>query len=125
MATDTKNVLDTGLTTCSLSHLTGFRRDGACRTEKADFGVHGVCSEVTESFLEFTRSRGNDLSSPNAAFGFPGLKPGDRWCLCASRWKEALDNGVAPPVVLSATSRSALAYVDLETLKRHAVDSKD
>jgi uncharacterized protein (DUF2237 family) len=120
--TDTKNVLDTGLTICCLSPVTGFKRDGSCRTGDGDIGVHGVCSEMTPEFLEFTRSRGNDLSTPNPAYGFPGLKPGDRWCLCASRWKEALENGVAPPVVLSATSRTVLDYVDLQSLEAYAQD---
>jgi hypothetical protein len=119
-----KNVLGTVLETCSLTPLTGFRRDGSCGSAQGDFGVHGVCSQVTEDFLNFTKSRGNDLSSPNQSFGFPGLKPGDRWCLCASRWQEALENGVAPPVVLSATSKAALGHVDLADLLKHAVDTK-
>jgi uncharacterized protein (DUF2237 family) len=83
-------------------------------------GAHTVCAHLTEEFLEFTRSRGNDLSTPVPAFNFPGLKPGDRWCLCASRWKEALDAGIAPPVVLSATHASTLEYASLDELKQHA-----
>lgn len=119
-----KNVLGTRLEMCSLSPLTGFNRDGNCRSATGDAGVHGVCSVVTEDFLAFTKSRGNDLSSPNELFGFPGLNPGDKWCLCASRWKEASDNGVAPPVVLSATSGTVLKIVEFDTLKKHAVTEK-
>ena len=118
-----KNVLGTGLETCGLSPQTGFHRDGNCRVATADAGVHGVCSEMTEAFLKFTKSRGNDLSTPNRRFGFPGLKSGDRWCLCASRWKEALDEGVAPPVVLSATSESVLEYLSLDDLLLNVVDA--
>ncbi|MGD1975849.1 MAG: DUF2237 domain-containing protein [Desulfobacterales bacterium] len=121
MKTD-KNVLGAQLKACSMSPLTGFNRNGYCQTAEHDIGVHGVCSEVTEDFLNFTKARGNDLSSPNKLYGFPGLKPGDRWCLCASRWKEALDNDVAPGVVLSATSEAALEYVGLDDLLNHAVD---
>ena len=118
------NVIGTQLTTCSQSPLTGFHRDGKCRSSSGDLGVHGVCSQVTEAFLEFTKSRGNDLSTPNDFSGFPGLKPGDRWCLCASRWKEALDNGVAPPVILSATSDTVLKYVRIEDLVKYAADDE-
>ena len=119
-----KNVIGTPLETCSLSPLTGFNRNGNCQTAEHDFGVHAVCSEVTEEFLSFTRDRGNDLSSPNETYGFPGLKPRDRWCLCASRWKEALDYGVAPPIVLSATSETVLRYIGLDDLLKFAVDVK-
>ena len=114
-----KNVIGTPLETCSLSPLTGFNRNGNCQSPDHDFGVHGVCSEVTQAFLSFTRDRGNDLSSPNETYGFPGLKPRDRWCLCASRWKEALDNGTAPPVVLSATNEAVLNYISLNDLVKH------
>ena len=117
-----KNVLGTRLEVCSLSPLTGFKRNGSCQSAGRDFGVHGVCSEVTEAFLNFTKARGNDLSSPKELYGFPGLKPGDRWCLCASRWKEALDHGVSPPIVLSATNKAVLKYIDLADLLSHAVD---
>ena len=116
-----KNVLGENLKTCCTSPMTGFYRNGACETGPADTGTHVVCAEVTKGFLEFTRSRGNDLMSPAPHQGFPGLKPGDRWCLCVSRWKEALDAGVAPPVVLSATYEATLKYVSLEDLKKHAV----
>jgi len=85
-------------------------------------GAHIVCAQVTEEFLAFTKSRGNDLSTPVPTFNFPGLKPGDRWCLCAARWKEALDAGVAPPVVLSATHALAVEYISLDELKQHALD---
>ena len=118
-----KNVIGTPLETCSLSPVTGFQRDGNCRTPEQDLGVHGVCSELTDEFLNFTRARGNDLSTPNPVYGFPGLKAGDRWCLCASRWREALDHGAAPPVVLSATSETVLDHVSLDDLLRHAADT--
>lgn len=88
-------------------------------------GAHVVCAQVTEEFLSYTKFQGNDLSTPVSAFNFPGLKPGDRWCLCASRWKQALDDGMAPPVVLASTHASALEYVSLEELKQHAVDRQD
>ena len=117
------NVLGAPIETCSLSPLTGFKRDGTCRTPGEDAGIHGVCSVVTDKFLTFTKSRGNDLSTPNPMYGFPGLRPGDRWCLCASRWREALDNGAAPPVVLSATSEMVLDYISMDDLLLHAADT--
>ena len=119
-----RNVLGTPLETCNLSPLTGFSRSGSCQVSEQDHGVHGVCSEVTEGFLVFTKETGNDLSSPNELYAFPGLKPGDRWCLCVSRWKEALDHGVAPPVVLSATNETVLKHVSLNDLLKHAIDVK-
>ena len=119
-----KNVIGTPLETCGLSPVTGFGRDGSCHYAKGDLGFHGVCSEVTEEFLRFTRDRGNDLSSPNEMHGFPGLKPGDRWCLCASRWQEAFDHGLAPPVVLSATNKGVLKHVNIDDLLTHAIDVK-
>jgi uncharacterized protein (DUF2237 family) len=118
-----KNVMGKPLAICGLSPVTGFQRDGNCRTLKHDMGVHGVCSMVTEDFLDFTKSRGNDLSTPNPLYGFPGLKPGNRWCLCATRWREAMEHGVAPPVVLSATSENVLGYVTLNDLLKHAADT--
>ena len=118
-----KNVLGKPLEVCSLSPVTGFQRDGICRTPKQDLGVHAVCSEVTDEFLSFTKSRGNDLSTPQPVYGFPGLKPGDRWCLCASRWLEAMDSGAAPLVVLSATSASVLEYVSLNDLLKYAANT--
>lgn len=118
---DARNVLGQPLEICCTSPMTGFYRDGTCNTGGGDFGAHVVCAQMTAEFLEYTRSQGNDLSTPMPAFNFPGLKPGDRWCLCASRWKEALDAGVAPPVVLDSTHALALEYVTLEELKQHAV----
>jgi len=115
-----KNVLGGELQTCSNDPLTGWFRNGCCDTGSGDLGVHVVCAVMTEAFLEFTANRGNDLSTPNPAFGFPGLKPGDRWCLCAARWVEAKEAGVAPPVVLEATHMAALEHVDLDDLKTHA-----
>lgn len=120
--TSAKNVLGEDLKTCCTSPMTGFYRDGKCSTGAGDIGVHIVCAQVTEEFLTFTKLRGNDLSTPVPEFNFPGLKPGDRWCLCASRWKEALDAGVAPPVVLSATHASAIEYVSFNELKQNALD---
>ena len=118
-----KNIMGTILEKCSLSPLTGFQRDGNCRIPEQDSGAHGVCSEVTEEFLTFTKLRGNDLSTPNPMYGFPGLKPGDRWCLCATRWREAMNHGVAPPVILSATSERVLKYIHLDDLLRYSVDT--
>lgn len=121
--TGARNVLGETLETCCTSPMTGFYRDGKCNTGAGDMGAHVVCAQMTEEFLQFTKSRGNDLSTPVPMFDFPGLKPGDRWCLCAARWKEAMDAGVAPPVVLSATHASALEYVSLNELKQYAVDA--
>jgi uncharacterized protein len=118
-----ENVIGGQLETCCTSPMTGFYRDGCCNTGAGDMGAHVVCAQVDAAFLSFSKSRGNDLSTPVPAFNFPGLKPGDRWCLCAPRWKEALDAGVAPPVMLSATHASALEYVSLDELKQHALDS--
>ncbi|MGQ9872248.1 DUF2237 family protein [Leptodesmis sp.] len=120
--TEARNVLGGSLQICCTSPMTGFYRDGCCNTGVGDIGAHVVCAQVTEQFLDYTRAQGNDLSTPVPAFDFPGLKPGDRWCLCASRWKEAFDDGVAPPVVLAATHVSALEYVTLDELKQHAID---
>ncbi|MGB5986800.1 MAG: DUF2237 domain-containing protein [Desulfobacterales bacterium] len=116
------NVLGDPLQPCCDNPKTGFFRTGACETGPQDRGSHVVCAQVTLAFLEFTQSRDNDLSRPAPEMGFPGLKPGDRWCLCALRWKEALEAGVAPPVILPAIHESALGYVSLEDLKRHALD---
>lgn len=117
------NVLGTPLGICCTAPMTGFYRDGCCNTGAGDMGAHVVCAEMTADFLAYTQAQGNDLSTPVPAFQFPGLKPGDRWCLCASRWKEALDAGVAPPVHLEATHASALEYVSLAELQRHALPS--
>lgn len=119
-----KNVLGTPLQPCGTDPMTGFYRDGCCRTGPQDVGVHVVCAEVTAEFLAFSKARGNDLSTPNPMYQFPGLRPGDRWCLCAPRWKEALEAGKAPKVVLEATHISALEFVDLEDLQAHAIPSE-
>lgn len=118
-----KNVLGGRLAPCSTDPMTGFFRDGSCSTCAEDRGSHTVCAQMTAEFLEASRRAGNDLSTPNPAFGFPGLQPGDRWCLCASRWKEALANGVAPPVVLSSTHERALEVITLDELFAHAIDT--
>ncbi len=116
------NVLGGQLDTCSVSPMTGFFRNGCCDTSREDVGSHTVCVVMTAEFLTFSKAQGNDLSTPMPEFGFAGLKPGDRWCLCAPRWREALDAGAAPHVVLRATEQSALQYCDLADLKRLAVD---
>ena len=117
-----KNVLGGELAVCSTDPMTGFYRDGCCNTGAQDAGLHVVCTQVTAEFLEFSRSRGNDLLTPNPLYRFPGLQPGDKWCLCAARWKEAYDAGMAPPVVLEATHVSALEFASLEELQEHAVE---
>lgn len=115
------NVLGSVLKSCCTDPMTGFYRDGYCRTGPGDHGVHTVCAVMTEEFLEFSASVGNDLSTPNDSFDFPGLTAGDKWCLCVTRWKEALEVGCAPKVILEATHSSAVEFVDLEDLKAHAV----
>jgi len=115
-----RNVFGAPLACCCTSPLTGFNRDGYCHTGPQDVGSHTVCALMTDEFLAFSRRRGNDLVTPRPEFGFPGLQPGDRWCLCVSRWKEALDAGVAPPVLLAATHEKALDVVTLEQLQAHA-----
>ena len=117
-----RNVLGEPLDICSIKPMTGFYRDGCCNTGREDVGSHTVCAVMTSAFLEFSKSRGNDLSTPVPEFGFPGLKAGDRWCLCAPRWQEAFEAGQAPRVVLRATHEGALAYCSLADLKRFAVD---
>ncbi len=119
---DAKNVLGEQLQVCCTSPMTGYYRNGVCDTGAGDFGAHTVCAQMTEEFLTYTKSMGNDLSTPRPMYEFPGLKAGDKWCLCASRWKEALDDGVAPKVVLSATHASTLEYASLDELKQHAAD---
>ena len=116
-----RNVLGGALQPCSLDPVTGFYRNGCCETGPEDRGLHVVCAQVTEAFLAFSAQRGNDLSTPLPAYRFPGLKPGDRWCLCALRWLEAAQAGVAPPVVLSATHEATLALVPKGLLLDHAV----
>lgn len=121
-AGEQRNVFGEALVTCSMRPITGFYRTGCCETGDDDHGVHTVCVEVTAQFLAFSKLRGNDLSTPIPEFGFAGLEPGDRWCLCAMRWKEALDAGVAPRVILTATHERTLEIVPLEELKRYAID---
>lgn len=117
-----KNVLGTYLEDCSTNPITGFFRDGCCNTGPEDVGLHTLCAEMTDEFLAFSKERGNDLSTPNPMFQFPGLKAGDRWCLCVLRWKEAYEAGMAPKVNLNATHMSVLEFVDLEQLQEHAVN---
>ena len=113
------NVLGKALKPCCDTETTGFTRTGYCEVPSGDFGNHSVCAVMTEEFLEFTSARGNDLSTPRPAYGFPGLNKGDRWCLCADRWKEAYDAGVAPPVILQSTNEKALDVLKLDQLKEH------
>ena len=117
-----RNVLGGPLGSCSERPLTGFFRDGCCNTGPDDLGLHTVCVILTEEFLAFSKMRGNDLSTPRPEFDFPGLNPGNRWCLCAARWREAYDAGMAPNVVLNATNEATLDIVSLDALKAHAVD---
>lgn len=119
------NVLGTPLQPCSFAPLTGYFRDGYCRMESIDRGRHVIAAQVTKEFLEFSKTRGNDLMTPRPEYNFPGLKPGDRWCLCALRWKEAYEAGVAPPVDLEATDTGALLYVNIDMLKKHALPLKN
>lgn len=116
------NVLGTALKCCCRDPLTGYYRDGYCRTGPGDVGLHTVCVEVTAEFLEFGRAQGNDLITPVPEFDFPGLQPGDRWCVCVTRWADALEAGVAAPVSLEACHISVLEFVSLEDLQRHAVE---
>ena len=118
-----KNVLGTELELCCNNPKTGFYRDGFCRTGQSDYGVHIVCAEMTAEFLEFSKAAGNDLSTPVAEYQFPGLVPGDRWCLCVSRWKEALEANVPPKVHLEATHLSTIEFVSIEDLKAHSVEA--
>src|SRR5579864_2600735 len=117
-----RNVLGEPLELCSIKPMTGFYRDGCCNTGREDIGSHTVCVVMTSAFLDFSKSRGNDLSTPIPELGFPGLTPGDRWCLCAPRWQEAFEAGRAPRVILRATHEAALAYCSLPDLKRFAMD---
>jgi uncharacterized protein (DUF2237 family) len=117
-----KNVLGGELESCCTSPMTGYFRDGHCHTDDSDQGSHTVCVRVTEEFLTFSKRSGNDLSTPHPEFGFPGLKPGDKWCLCVSRWEDAFLAGVAPRVVLASTHERALDVVELDELKAYALD---
>lgn len=116
------SVLGRALEKCSDRPRTGFFRDGCCNTSPEDRGAHVVCAKMTAEFLAFSRARGNDLSTPMPQHGFPGLQPGDRWCLCADRWKEALEAGCAPPVYLASTHERALEHVSFDQLRRHSLD---
>ncbi|MBW8330146.1 MAG: DUF2237 domain-containing protein [Thiobacillus sp.] len=118
---DARNVLGGLLQVCSVSPMTGFVRDGVCHTGPHDMGSHTVCAQMTEAFLDYSLQRGNDLVTPVPEYDFPGLKPGDRWCVCAARWLEAAEDGVAPPVVLDATHERALRKVSLADLQYHAL----
>ena len=120
MKSSPTNVLGTPLECCCREPMTGFYRDGYCRTGPGDHGMHTVCIVATDEFLEFSAAAGNDLSTPHEEHDFPGLNDGDRWCLCVTRWKDALDAGCAPQVVLEATHISALEWVSLEELQAHA-----
>jgi uncharacterized protein (DUF2237 family) len=123
MSESARNVLGEELVPCSYDPLTGYFRDGCCHTDMHDLGSHVICAKVTDEFLEFSRTRGNDLSTPRPEYRFAGLKDGDRWCLCALRWKEALAVGVAPEVVLASTHIRALDFVTIEQLTAYAVDA--
>lgn len=117
MSTGSKNVLGTELKTCNCNPTTGYFRDGFCRTDPTDRGLHIICAIMTKPFLEYSRENGNDLSTPHPNFQFPGLKPGDHWCLCATRWLEALEAGCAPPVILEACHENTLQIIPMEELK--------
>lgn len=118
---DKKNVLGQPLEACCFAPKTGYFRDGYCRTDESDHGRHIVCAEMTDSFLRFSMEQGNDLSTPRPEFGFPGLNPGDRWCVCVLRWKEAWEEGLAPPVILEACDEAALDVISLDVLQHHAI----
>ena len=120
-----RNVLGSELVPCSYDPLTGYFRDGCCNTDASDRGSHVICAVVTDEFLEYSKSRGNDLSTPRPEYRFAGLRDGDRWCLCALRWREALSEGIAPEVVLECTQEKALDFVSLEHLVAHAVTRGD
>ena len=120
---DARNVLGSLLQVCSVSPLTGFARDGVCHTGPQDIGSHTVCAQITEAFLDYALQRGNDLVTPVPEYDFPGLKAGDRWCVCAARWLEAAEAGVAPPVILDATHERALRKLSLADLQYHALQT--
>jgi uncharacterized protein len=120
-----KNVLGGVLQTCSMNPMTGFLRNGCCQVTEEDIGNHGVCVRLTAEFLAFSKTRGNDLSTPRPEYEFAGLRPGQQWCLCSARWQEAFEAGVAPKVFLAATSAAALEHVRLEDLRKYAIDHTD
>ena len=121
--TNSTNVLGEPLVACCFSPKTGYFRDGFCRTDASDIGLHTVCAQMTNNFLEFSKNRGNDLITPKPAFDFPGLKAGDRWCLCVLRWQEAWENNAAPPLILESCHHSVLEHISIEVLKQHAVNA--
>lgn len=116
------NIFDEPLDECCANPITGFYRDGFCHTDELDRGIHVVCAEMSEEFLNFSKSRGNDLSTPRAEYNFPGLTPGDHWCICAERWKEAYDNGKAPKLFLKKSNKKALTIIKIEILKKFSLD---
>lgn len=122
MSTKARNVLGGELVVCGTSPMTGWTRSGCCETGPEDLGSHTICTQVTAEFLQFSREMGNDLSTPRPEYGFPGLKPGDRWCVCAARWQEALEAGCAPPVLLAATHERALEVVSFDDLRAHGLE---
>lgn len=125
MSQTPRNVLGEPLALCSCEPMTGWMRDGSCRTDSRDHGRHTVCCEMNASFLSYSKAQGNDLSTPMPAYGFPGLKPGDHWCVCAPRWLQAYEDGVAPPVRLEACEASALEVIPLALLQQHAARADD
>ena len=116
------NIFDEPLDECCANPITGFYRDGFCHTDELDRGIHVVCAEMSEEFLNFSKSRGNDLSTPRLEYNFPGLKQGDHWCVCAERWKEAYDNGKAPKLFLKKSNKKALTIIEIEILKKFSLD---
>jgi len=116
------NIFDEVIEECCSNPITGFFRDGFCHTDNLDQGLHVVCAYITDDFLQFSKSRGNDLSTPREEFNFPGLKEGDHWCVCAERWKEAYENDKAPKIFLRRTNRKSVKIIDLEILKKYAID---
>ena len=124
LKTEEKNVLGTNLELCCQNTQTGFYRNGFCQTGESDVGTHVACAVITDDFLEFSRARGNDLIAPRPEFFFPGLKAGDKWCLCALRWIQALEAGVAPPLKLEATDKKMLEYAEIEILKKYKANDK-
>jgi uncharacterized protein len=120
-----RNVLGDNLSPCSVDPITGYHRDGYCQCGPEDGGQHIICVQVSDTFLQYSKSKGNDLTTPFPQYGFPGLKDGDRWCLCLSRWIQALEAGVAPPVILASTHENVLQQVPLETLQQYALDAPE
>ena len=122
LASGAINVFGEKIEVCSEETMTGYLRNGACETLDDDIGSHTVCAKVTKKFLEYSRDKGNDLMTPRPELGFPGLKDGDKWCVCAARWLEALNDNVAPPILIKSTNRLALEVIDIDLLKKHAID---